>query len=238
MSRKKRAQDLRAAKDKRTKKIAIGAAVVLVAVLAFQVPKMMKKSGSSSAAPAATTTAGTSATPVGTTTPGGTAVAGVMPTSASTKLPDSDVTPQTAKSQLFSFTHFSGKDPFVQQVSDQQPTSASSGSGSGTGQAKPPTGQTAAAVTQQHPSRLLAANGAVSISVNGRVQVVRVGKSFPSSNPLFRLVAIAHGSVRIGIAGGSYSSGAHSVSLVAGRTLTLVDTADGVRYRIRLLSAA
>lgn len=238
MSRKKRAQDLRAAKDRRTKKIAIGGAVLLVAVLAFQVPKMMK-SGSSSAAPAATTTAGTSTTPVGTTTPTGTAAAAVLP-AASTKLPDSDLTPHSGKSQLFSFTHFSGKDPFVQQVSDQQPSSGStdSSSSSGTGQAQNPSGQTTAAVTHRQSSRLLTATGAVSISVNGHVQIVRVGKSFPSSNPLFRLVGISHGAAQIGLAGGSYTSGAHTVSLVAGRTLTLVDTADGVRYRIRLLSAA
>jgi len=44
--------------------------------------------------------------------------------------------------------------------------------------------------------------------------------------------------VRIGIANGSYSSGAHTVSLTLGRTLTLVDTADGIRYKIRLLSAS
>lgn len=236
MSRKKRAQDLRAAKDKRTKKIAIGAAVVLVAVLAFQVPKMMKSS-SSSPAPAATTTAGSPTAPTGTPAATGTAVVGVTAT-ASTKLPDSDVTPRTAKSQLFAFTHFSGKDPFVQQVSDQVPTSSSTTSSSGTSKSTTSSGQTTAAMTHKPSSRLLTATTAVSISVNGRVQVVRVGKLFPSSNPLFRLVGITRGGARIGIASGSYSSGAQTVSLVPGRTLTLVDTADGVRYRIRLLSAA
>ena len=70
------------------------------------------------------------------------------------------------------------------------------------------------------------------------VQRVRVGASFPSSNPLFRLVSVAHGVVRIGIANGSYSSGAQTVSLTAGRTLTLVDTADGIRYKIRLLASS
>ena len=234
MSRKKRAQNLRAAKDRRAKKMLVGAAVVLVAVLAFEVPKMMKSS-STSAAPAATTTA---TTPVSATTPTGTAAAAVVPTAASTKLPDSDLSPHSGKSQLFAFTHFSGKDPFVQQVSDQQPTSGSSTSSSGSSQPKPASGQTMATVTHQPSSRLLTATTAVSLSVNGRVQVVRVGKLFPSSNPLFRLVGISHGAVRIGIASGSYSSGAQTVSLVAGRTLTLVDTADGVRYRIRLLSAA
>ena len=75
-------------------------------------------------------------------------------------------------------------------------------------------------------------------SVNGRVQVVRVGTSFPSANPLFRLVGLVHGGVRIGIANGSYSSGARTVSLTLGRSLTLVDTADGIRYKIRLLAAS
>jgi hypothetical protein len=78
----------------------------------------------------------------------------------------------------------------------------------------------------------------VKIQVNGTVETVRVGKSFPSSNPLFRLVSVNQGSVSIGIASGSYTSGAQTISLTQGRTLTLVDTADGVRYRIRLLSAS
>jgi hypothetical protein len=82
---------------------------------------------------------------------------------------------------------------------------------------------------------MLARTGLVALQVNGKTQTVRVGGSFPSSNPLFKLVSVSHGLVRIGIANGSYQSGAQTVTLVSGRTLTLVDTADGVRYRIRLL---
>jgi len=85
---------------------------------------------------------------------------------------------------------------------------------------------------------MLARTGVVMLQVNGKTQTVRIGGSFPSSNPLFKLVSVSHGLVRIGIASGSYQSGAQTVSLVSGRTLTLVDTADGVRYRIRLLSAS
>ena len=78
--------------------------------------------------------------------------------------------------------------------------------------------------------------GAARISVNGRVQIVRVGTSFPSANPLFRLVSVSNNGVaKVGIASGSYSSGARTVSLVTGRTLTLVDTADGIRYQLRLI---
>lgn len=251
MSRKKRMQNLREAKDRRTKKIAVGGAVLFVAVLAFEVPHMLG-GGSKASAPASTTAtttgdaaASSTATPAGTptTTPQGTAVAAALPTTASTKLPNSDLAPKRAKSQLYSFTHFSGKDPFVQQISSgtQLPTPTSSGTST-----PPPTVQQTASVrsrsAQQGSSkpsaRTLAKTGAATISVNGRRETVRIGAGFPSSNPLFRLISVSHGVARIGVANGSYASGAQTVSLVTGRTLTLVDTADGIHYKLRLLAAA
>lgn len=74
--------------------------------------------------------------------------------------------------------------------------------------------------------------------MNGRSEVVRLGGSFPSTNPVFKLVSLANGAVNIGIASGSYTSGARTVKLSSGRSLTLVDTADGARYRLRLLSGS
>jgi hypothetical protein len=244
MSRKKRAQDLRAAKDARMKKIAIGGAVLLVAVLAFEVPKMMHGNKTSSTAPATTTTAATTpgaptstAAPTPTATPAVTPVAAaiaVTPT-ASTKLTNSDMEPKLQKSQLYSFTHFAGKDPFVQQIKTSTADTSLGGSTTSTSPAPPAAGQTAA-VSHKGPSRLLAANGSARIAINGQIQVVRVGAVFPSSNPLFRLISVANGVARIAIAHGAYSSGAKTVSLAPGRSLTLVDTADGIRYRIRLLA--
>ena len=242
MSRKKRMQNLREAKDRRTKKVALGLSVVLVAVLAFEVPKMMHNGSSSSTPPAATTTAGTYTTPTGAhtaapTTATGTAAVVGMPTTASTKLPNSDSLPQQSKGTLYSFSHFTGKNPFTQQVSNTAPATAQT---TGALTASVSRGSTASSgASRAHQSgRALAATGAARISVNGQIQVVRVGATFPSSNPLFRLVALAHGGVRIGIASGSYSSGAHTVALTPGRTLTLVDQADGVRYKIRLIAAS
>lgn len=238
MTRKKRAQNQRLEKDRRTKKVAIGLSVVLVAVLAFEVPKMMHHGSTSSSPPAATTTTdATAATGAPVTTAPGTAAPASMP-STSTKVPNSDVVPQASKGQLDSFTHFTGKDPFAQQISDAATTPATM-SQSGTLSANVSGGSSASSTGRaHHPSRTLAATGAARISINGRVQVVRVGASFPSANPLFRLVGLAHGGVRIGIANGSYSSGAQTVSLTLGRTLTLVDTADGIRYKIRLIAAS
>jgi hypothetical protein len=40
----------------------------------------------------------------------------------------------------------------------------------------------------------------------------------------------------IGIAGGSLASGNGSIALRAGRTLTLMNTSDGQRYELRLVS--
>jgi hypothetical protein len=238
MSRKSRMKDIREAKDRRAKRLAIGGAVLLVAVLAFEMPKVLKGHGGSSSTPPAATT--TTTPGYGSTTPANTAVASASPAvlpATNAKLTTSDLAPRRLKSQLYSFSHFAGKDPFVQQVSaadiTSSPTGTSStsgGSGGASSSSAPSAHQTAA--------RMLAQTGAVTLQVNGKTQTVRVGQSFPSSNPLFKLVSVSHGLVRIGIASGSYQSGAQTVSLVSGRTLTLVDTADGVRYQIRLLSAS
>ena len=242
MSRKSRMQNVREAEDRRAKKLAIGGAVVLAALLAFELPHYL---GGSSSPTAAGTTSASSApgttTPGATTTPASTAVGTAASVSAtattSTKLPNSDVPPARSTSQLSSFTLFAGKDPFVQQVStDSASTSSSSGTGPATGSSASPPPTSTTASTQQTSARTLTATGVATIAVNGKSETVRVGQSFPSANPVFRLVSLARGVANIGIANGSYTSGAHTVRLSSGRALTLVDTADGIRYRLRLLS--
>jgi hypothetical protein len=249
MSRKKRMQDVREAKDRRAKKLAIGGGVVLVAVLAFQMSHMLG-GGSKAAAPASTTTATVAGAP-STATPPGAAAAPALPTTGSTKLTVSDAAPAPSKSQLDSFSDFSSKDPFSQQLSTAANSTAGTTGGTSTGTTTgpttpPPPATSVAASVRKAPaqpksstssSRSLAQTGAVTISVNGKDEAVRVGAGFPSANPLFRLVSVAHGVARIGIADGSYSSGAHTISLVIGRTLTLVDTADGIRYKLQLRTA-
>lgn len=242
--RKKKLQDIRASKDRRAKKMAIGGAVLLVAVLAFELPHYL--GGKSSAPSAAGTTA--SDTTAASTTPGvtgapaatasGTAPVAAVPVTASTKLPNSDVAPVRTKSQLYSFDTFAGKDPFVQQVSTTQPGSAGSTPPGTTPPSSSAPAQTASTSVQQTSARTLASSGVATIQVNGKTETVRVGKSFPSANPVFTLVSLAHGSANIGIANGSYSSGAQTVRLSGGRSVTLVDTADGVRYKVRLISAS
>jgi hypothetical protein len=247
--------DLRQAKDRRAKRLAIGGVVVLAAVLAFEVPKVMKSSGGSSSPPPAassTATAGGASTTPGTTAPGA-AAAAAAPV-VSTKLTSSDVAPRRLKSQLYSFSHFAGKDPFIQQVSASDITSSPAGtSGSSSGGSGSAGGGSSSsgssgsgggssssytAPAKQASNRTLAQTGSVVIQVNGKMQTVRMGASFPSSNPLFTLVSVSRGVARIGIANGSYASGAQTVSLAVGRSLTLVDTVDNVRYKLGLVSAS
>ena len=244
MSRKKRMQDVREAKDRRAKKLAIGGAVVLVAVLAYQMSHML--GGSKSAAPPASTTTTTADSGVpSTTTPAGTAGAAVLPTTGSTKLTDSDVAPARSKSQLYSFSNFSSKNPFAQQLSSGSGSTGGTSAGTTTTPSPSPGTTVTASVRRAHPqrssstssARSLAQTGVATISVNGKSETVRIGAGFPSANPLFRLVSVSHGVAKIGIANGSYSSGAHTISLTIGRTLTLVDTADGIRYKLQLRTA-
>jgi hypothetical protein len=246
MSRKKRMKDIREAKDKRAKKLAVGGAVLLAVVIAFEVPKVLKHGGSSSSAPPAATTTAAAGAPTApatapATTPPGTAAAAVLPTTTgSTKLPDSDQAPKRSKSQLYTFSRFAGKDPFVQQVTDLaagQPDAETTAAVTHSAASAPATAAPASSSGPQTSSaRTLAKSGAVTISVNGKIQTVRLGASFPSSNPLFRLVSVVRGVAKVGIANGSYASGTQTVALTAGKTLTLVDTSTGAHYKLRLVS--
>ena len=76
------------------------------------------------------------------------------------------------------------------------------------------------------------------ISVNGASEEVAVGGAFPSGDPVFRLVSLTKTSAKVGIAGGSLSSGNATVTLTKGKKLTLMNTADGTRYELLLLSVS
>jgi hypothetical protein len=233
MSRKTRMQNVREAKDKRAKRMAIGGAVLLAIVLAWEIPHFL--GGKKSASPAATTTAAASVDPTtpGATTAGVTAgTATAAPSTASPKLTSSDLPPRRSKGQLASFSTFASKDPFVQQVKAPSGPEATVTSSS--------TAPTSSTTSRNKPvltARTLARSGAVRISVNGRPESVRLGTSFPSSNPVFRLVSLTRGVVKIGIANGSYSNGAQTIALRLNSPLTLVDSTNGVRYKLQLLAS-
>jgi hypothetical protein len=55
---------------------------------------------------------------------------------------------------------------------------------------------------------------------------------------VFTLVSLTQRAAKIGIAGGSYENGAATVTLAKGKTVTLMNTADGTRYVLRLVAVA
>lgn len=257
------------AKAKRQKKILIVGVVLLAGVLAFQLPKLMKKDSQ----PAAATTTTTPAE-VGTTTvpSGGESLASAATSVNSAALPDEpDPAPEPQQGQLVSFSLFRSKDPFVPQLSATPP-----GGGGETGpppasttpkttppaatppeatppESTPPTTETPTTETPttetpttepppaEPPSETkppVAAPTSATISVNGISEIVKIGAAFPKANPLFRLASIKNGVAKITIAGGSLQDGSPFVPLKKDEPLTLMNTADGTKYVIKLLSVS
>jgi hypothetical protein len=255
------------AKAKRQKIIAAVGGVLLLGLLAFQVPRTMKMLNQHGVDSGATTT--TASAPAGATGGAGTTSLGATPVSASPSgdsLSDPDTVPTPQSGQLLAFSRFRTKDPFSQQLDlscagasasspsegaasaacDGSSSGSASGTGSGTGAsppkepAKPPPSQgvVSGPVTQKPPVTPPAKPTSATISVNGASESVQVGAQFPASNPTFLLVSLTATAAKIGIAGGSFESGGATVTLKKNKPLTLMNTADGTRYVIRLLSAS
>jgi hypothetical protein len=240
------------AKQKRQKTIAIGGAVLLVALLAFQVPRVMKQLNKKPPAPVASVSTTTAAPPTGTPTLAAPTLSGPQQPSSATPalisgdgVATADGPPSLQEGQLASFSRFASKDPFAQQLSDDSTSASPSGGGgkpkSGGSSPTPSgaTGSSGGSVPASGGSQ--PAPGNAVISVNGTLMAVTVGTDFPAASatdpavqPLFRLVSLSAHSAKISIVGGSYSSGAPTVTLRENKPLTLMNTADGTRYRLIL----
>jgi hypothetical protein len=259
MSAATSAKALAQAKVRRQKQIVAVGSVILLALVGYQLPKLL--GGSSSSAPAPLSTV-----PV---TPSAPLAA------APGKLPDTDkVSSQPQYTKLESFSLFKSKDPFVQQLSTNVPPPASAPAtadptGQGAG-ATPPspadqglTPATTPASTVPFPAETTSATTtpatttpgsttpgsttpvsttpavaptSVLISTNGVCETVNLQGTFPQNENIFRVVWIAKDgkSVKVAVVGGSYDSGEAATTLKMGQTLTLVNTADGTRYVIAL----
>jgi hypothetical protein len=244
------------AKEAKQKKIAIGGAVLLLALLGVQGPKTLKmlQGPKPAAAPAstapATTTPGVAPAP-GATTTGGEA----EPAAAQSELSavaDSDLSPEAEQGQLATFERFSSKDPFAQQAAPvtseparvPEPKDGTENESADTkNDAKPAEatdgdGATDGGFTTGGLPEAPAVAAATSISVNGAAEDVAAEGSFPKDEPTFVLVKIAKNgrSVEIGIVGGEYAGGGETITLGLGKKLTLQNTADGSRYELELLT--
>ncbi len=237
------------AKAKRQKIYAGIGGVILLAVLAFQVPRTLKLLHQSNANASSATTSSSSTTTPTTTGPivppslgGGNATPGTSAVS-SDGISDPGVLPAPQSGQLLAFSRFQSKDPFAQQLNagatgaaGATPATGTTGAGgqTGTGGGGSGSGGGGGNPQNQPPAKLTSAT----ISVNGVSEAVQVGGQFPASNPTFVLVSVTQTSAKVGIAGGSIQGGQHTVTLKKNKPLTLMNTADGTRYVLRLLSVS
>ena len=250
MARKSK-QDVAKAKAAKQKKIAIGGGVVLLALLGYQGPKVMKMMNQKpkppivsavSTTPGSTAAASTDPNSLAAPTLGGTPTAAAPATGSDTSSTNlvSAVPVSPDPGQLEAFNRLATKDPFAAQVANGG-VGAPGGSGSGSGSrgggssTKPP------AVTTPPPSTTPApaapAPSTATISLNGEELSVSVGTDFPQAGAtfnrvgaIFHLVSLTAKSAKISIVGGSYADGANTITLTMGKPLTLQNTADGTRY--------
>ena len=145
--------------------------------------------------------------------------------------------------QLASFSRFASKDPFSQQLSDTPGASSSSPSSSG-GTSSGGGGGTASPGGLTSVPNNAPAPGSAVISVNGTLYTVATKTNFPQPSatdpsvvPLFHLVSVTPHTATISIAGGSYATGAATVTLKENKPVTLMNTADGTRYTLVLKPA-
>jgi hypothetical protein len=233
------------AKEKRQKIVLAAGGVLLLLLLVIQGPKLMKQlkgSPAPAAAPAATTT----------TAPGSPAA---PPPAQFAALQDTDRSQPASIDTLASLSRFHAKDPFKQQASDTAaPGTPSTPSGAPaqptqTAQQKTPkqgdAGSHPVFGTVELPSKgpkgdLKPVDGLpqATLRVNGKKAQVALGRSFPKATPLFRLAGFAPGSVKIAVVGGSLADGSKLITLRRRHRITLVNTVNGARYTIELLSTS
>jgi hypothetical protein len=274
-------QALAQQKAKKQKKLLALLSVVFLALVGYQLPKILGGDSQPSSASGGTPPAATGPTPV---------APGPLPPPLPTTLPDTDrVVVQPQSGQLLSFGLFKSKDPFVQQLgaSDTAPSSAPPTDTIATEPTlttpepsplptsprltttepvvprssipsqvtfpsettpapttRPPTTTTPsqsppAPQTTTTPAAPTATPGTVSISTNGLCEEVALKGIFPKGRNLFRVTSIAKDgkSAKVTIVGGAYDSGTAAATIKRGENLTLVNTADGTRYVIKLVAS-
>jgi hypothetical protein len=237
----KKSVDPLKAKQRKQKILAAVLGVLFLGLLAFQLPRVLKRLHPAPP-PAAASTTTTAAPPPGTPTLaaptlGGAAPSSTAPATGSSGSLASSTVPQVQDNQLTSFSRFASKDPFAQQLSDSSPSSSGGSGSSPSGSGSTPTGSTPSPGASSGGSGQAPHPGSAVISVNGTLYTVPTGTDFPQASPsdssivpLFHLVSLTAHSAKISIVGGSYSSGATTVRLTQNKPVTLMNTADGTRY--------
>jgi hypothetical protein len=218
----------RNAAERNKKLLLAGLALVLVAVLAYELPPLLHRSSSSSTAstPAVTTTA----TPA--TTGGATQNLADTSTRSSALLP-------------LALRRAKATDPFVPLVK-RSPSTSSSPKPSGK-PATPSVRDTRPLVVSVSPHANAAAGKPVQLApaqvkpalptaaviwTNGKQQIVGLAQDFTVGDVELRLAGVTRETVRIKVLGGLFAGGKQVITVGKGQPLRLANTATGVEYRL------
>lgn len=205
-------------RDRRAKIMLAVLGVVLLGVVALQLPKFMHSGGGGgtpSAAPSTTT-----------------------PTSPTA------LVSAPATGQLQQFSRFAPKNPFRSQVAQQTtgPTSTTPATATPTAAAasKPkPKKSTPSPITisvRQQPAVPLGPRvPAALLLINGKKRVVPLDGAYPTKHPLFKVVALGGNALWIQLIGGSLANGSQTIKLERRRRVTLENATVGMKMVLTLI---
>jgi hypothetical protein len=224
-------------KAKRQKVTVAVGTVVLAVVLAIQVPKLLRLSSPSSDTAIAAPSRPAGGAPEGEATVSSATSAEAPAPSGPSEAAAADAQPQAGyldSGDLDSFGRFRSKDPFAPQLSPASRAAQTDPGRTSAPTASSPKGSTAGESSSEHGTAALPSGG--TISVNGVSEQVAVGAPFPRGEGAFKLIALTASTAKIGLVSGSYVGGASAITLRRGKTVTLMNTATGARYRLLLVS--
>lgn len=221
------------AKARKQKIVAAVLGVLFLGVMVYQAPTILGLFGGGSSEVA--TEPAPPPPPAAAAPAPGVATPAAAPATGSAELVDTDVVAQPTQGQLVTFDRFESKDPFAQQAEVEAGESAP------VAENAPPKdsvltedpGQAAPEAPPPPPAKAETAT----ISVNGVSTQASIGRTFPEDDPIFKLVSLTKRSAKVGIVDGTYATGSATITLTkGGKPVTLMNTADGSTYVLRLVS--
>ncbi len=230
--------DTLAQKQRKQKIVLAIGGVALAGVLAFQLPKLLGNDGSS----AATATPAPASAPESQSASQApsTVLASATLSHSSARLAGVVIapaaSPRPGRGQLWSFSRFQPKDPFVQQVKETtNPAGGASSITATPAKASSPGQPSASPAPTGTPAAPPPAPFAyATLVVNGKLVQLQVKQLFPRAQQTFVLRAVTRRSIKIGVAGGTFTN-APSLELELGKRVTLVNTATGQRFVVKLV---
>jgi hypothetical protein len=222
------------AKARKQKIVAAVLGVVLLGVMAYQAPTILGLFGGGSSEVASEPAPPAPPAPTAPTT-GAPTPAAATPAAGSAQLVDTDLAPEPTQGQLVTFDRFESKDPFAQQAQENEDPAASAPAPAKDGGLTERPGAVGGEPTPPPPPPAKAETA--TISVNGVSSKVAVGGDFPEDDPIFKLVSLTKSSAKVGIVDGTYATGSATITLKrGGKPVTLMNTAEGTTYVLRLVS--